>query len=348
MPTFDRVAIRARVSCDVLCRLVALFLGETTVLSWVELGGGSSKLAYRVETPTRTAVLYVLPPTIIGQFERAARDAAYELAFAGALAGGGVPVPRRYPALDGQGFATAEIGGIPCFLSLHAFVTGQIVLVLDRVRLQAAAATVARAHVVGRGLRLAPARMGGFHLAARIASEAWRPRRPPAETALTKDARDLLGTFAETATAARARILGAHGETERFPIHGDLGPRNLLWDGLRLAGVLDLDECHTDGAWVDLALALEDLCRHDADGAAATAASFLGDYAQVVELPPLDLELTLQFWLFRQAAGGYDRLAGLVEPSVRMPDRLEAAERRLSVVHQIRAFLAERHHLGRG
>jgi aminoglycoside phosphotransferase (APT) family kinase protein len=105
--------------------------------------------------------------------------------------------------------------------------------------------------------------------------------------------------FAELDVAAATRIV----------IHGDFAPWNLLFEGGRLSGVLDLEASHLNLLVADFALAW----RGYADEVVLA-------YDARRALDPLDWELLTPVWwswLFLGVAGAIDAMrAGLVEPRV--------------------------------
>ncbi|HEY5365757.1 MAG TPA: phosphotransferase, partial [Casimicrobiaceae bacterium] len=94
----------------------------------------------------------------------------------------------------------------------------------------------------------------------------------------------------------------------RGAVHGDLFRDNVLFDGTRVAGIIDFGFAATDYFAYDLAVAVNDWCS-DADGGlrSADVAAFVGAYERVRALstaereqwPSLMRAAALRFWLSR-------------------------------------------------
>jgi Ser/Thr protein kinase RdoA (MazF antagonist) len=198
----------------------------------------------------------------------------------------GLPVPA---VLDGDPVAD------PPFL-VSAFVPGrnggellgsdEDARVLGRVAGEAARAVAAApARLVGvspRGPWSDPARL-------RLAGERWLgsatlPERDPSAPGLSTEA---LAAARRVLAAVPALFVGRRGEPlDAILAHGDLAPVNLVVDGDRLAGILDLERLRLapvafDAAWVRL------LVRHHHPEAWGQAGPGLLDAARLGDAPEL-------------------------------------------------------------
>jgi Ser/Thr protein kinase RdoA (MazF antagonist) len=116
--------------------------------------------------------------------------------------------------------------------------------------------------------------------------------------------REFGGTQRELASMIRAhryrnlRELSrlAYGELPDQLIHGDFTRENLLFDGARLAGVLDFDHAHLDARVVDLAWSVLSDCYEPPEDTAidaAAAAAYVGGYADHTPLEERELRLVV-------------------------------------------------------
>lgn len=178
-------------------------------------------------------------------------------------------VPEVVPPLPGRDGDTVQVWG-GRLLSLFPFVDGVLGTGTDpKLRASRAAAMLARIHRVSRDLS-DRAQRPGFRRADERPRWLWARVRPVlvrelgaadgfAEACAVFD-RELseLDTWLDT-------LVGSGRELPAALIHGDFNPRNLIFAGDRLAGVIDWDGCHVDLlAWEVAQVA----CGSDVDTAA--------------------------------------------------------------------------------
>ncbi|MBX3184401.1 MAG: homoserine kinase [Polyangiaceae bacterium] len=196
-----------------------------TFVGLTEVDGGSVNSNFRLETAEGAWFLRVFE-------EQDADGAARELALLRELAERGVPTtlpPRRLDGLE-----VSSIGGKPA--AIYPWFRGEMVCTqaATPARCEQVAAALAQVHLVSAELPHAP--LGRFepeHLWERLA----RVRR-------SKRA-DLLSAV-ERAEAALERVEAMRSaELPSGLIHGDLFRDNVLWQGQRLAALLDFESaCH--------------------------------------------------------------------------------------------------------
>jgi len=333
---FDRRALRTLIKRPQIEGFIARFFVPPVVRSYRHLSGGTVKLLYRVQTDRADVVLHILQPLLIGLYERTPADFAYEFTFADALAASGVPVPRRYRARDGGAYVPVELGGVPCYLTVQEFVPGNRLHWLDDDQLREATRMLAHMHTIGQRLRLAPPRMQGYTVGDCIAyREGSSPLLPPDLTGMPR-VRPYLEEFRRTFNDAWFLIATHKDVPPRFPIHSDFAPRNLIFQGARLAALVDFDECRDDCAYVDLTIALQDFCAADAPRRVKDfIRRFFGYYTDVHALSPLDIDLTLSFWVYRQAHRAYRQLTAEATQQADIGKAIATAERRLKRLQTI-------------
>jgi homoserine kinase type II len=219
-----------------------------------------------------------------------AGELPFYLNLAAHLARAGVAVPAPEP--DRTGALFSILNGKPA--SLVARVLGQPALAPTQAHRAAAGDALARLHVASAGYRA--------RLTNRRGPGWWRQASRAVRPFLSASQNELL--------AAEIRFQVGYGR-EKLPkgaIHGDLFRDNVLFDGTRVAGIIDFGFAATDYFAYDLAVAVNDWCS-DADGAlrADDVRAFVGAYDGVRPLstderaqwPGLMRAAALRFWLSR-------------------------------------------------
>jgi len=206
------------------------------------------------------------------------------------LAREGVAVPAPEP--DRTGALFSILNGKPA--SLVRRVSGAPVMAPTNVQRAAAGEALARLHVASMRYRA--------RLTNRRGPAWWRQAAGAVRPFLTPSQNELL--------VAEIRHQVGYGK-EKLPkgaVHGDLFRDNVLFEGSRVAGIIDFGFAATDYFAYDLAVAVNDWCS-DADGTlrSADVAAFAGAYERVRALsaaereqwPSLMRAAALRFWLSR-------------------------------------------------
>ncbi len=206
------------------------------------------------------------------------------------LAREGVAVPAPEP--DRTGALFSILNGKPA--GLMARVEGAPAMSPAATQRAAAGEALARLHVASASYR---ARLTNRRGPAwwRQAARAVRPFLSPAQQELL---------------AAELRNQVGYGSQKlpRGAIHGDLFRDNVLFDGDRVAGIIDFGFAATDFFAYDLAVAVNDWCsREDGSLDDHAARDMVGGYARVrapgederVQWPALTRAAALRFWLSR-------------------------------------------------
>ncbi len=205
-----------------------------------------------------------------------------------ARAGAAVPAPEP----DRTGALFSILNGKPAGLVRR--VIGTPAMVPTTAQRAAAGEALARLHVASQQYRA--------RLTNRRGPAWWRQAAGAVRPFLTPSQNELL--------LAEIRHQVGYGK-EKMPkgaIHGDLFRDNVLFDGARVAGIIDFGFAATDYYAYDLAIAVNDWCS-DAAGALCTddVAAFVGAYERVRALSPeeraqwpnLMRAAALRFWLSR-------------------------------------------------
>jgi homoserine kinase type II len=219
-----------------------------------------------------------------------AEDLPFYLNLMAHLARSGCAVPAPEP--DRSGALFSLLNGKPA--SLVARIDGAAMERPDAPHCRAVGAALAQLHLAAQKYR---ARLANKRGPAwwRQAARAVRPFLTPRQDALLQ-----------------AELAFQHGFAKlRLPkgaIHADLFCDNVLFDGERVAGIIDFGFAATDFLAYDIAIAVNDWC-DDADGGLddARVAAFVGGYHAVRPLsdeerghwPDLLRAAALRFWLSR-------------------------------------------------
>ncbi|GIK87373.1 MAG: homoserine kinase [Betaproteobacteria bacterium] len=219
-----------------------------------------------------------------------AEDLPFYLNLMAHLARSGCDVPAPEP--DRTGALFSILNGKPA--GLVARVEGAPVDRPDAAHCAAVGAALARLHLASQQYR---ARLSNRRGPAwwRQAARAVRPFLTPEQDAL------LQRELAHQQGYAKLRL-------PKAAIHADLFCDNVLFDGERVAGIIDFGFAATDFLAYDLAIAINDWC-DDGDGAldAARMRAFVAGYHEVRPLtdderthwPDLLRAAALRFWLSR-------------------------------------------------
>jgi homoserine kinase type II len=206
------------------------------------------------------------------------------------LARSGVAVPAPEP--DRTGALFSILNGKPA--SLVKRVSGQPAMTPTQAQRAAAGSALARLHVASKSY--------GARLGNRRGPAWWRQAARAVRPFLTPAQNDFL------ATEIRAQVGYGKEKLPKAAIHGDLFRDNVLFDGSRVAGIIDFGFAATDYFAYDLAVAVNDWCSND-DGALRTddVAALVGAYdkerpliaEERVQWPNLMRAAALRFWLSR-------------------------------------------------
>ena len=205
-------------------------------------------------------------------------DVAWEARLVTALAAAGVPTPAPRLARDGRAYAP-HAGK---WVSVFPWLAGS----------HLAPGEVTAAHAAALGGALAR-----LHVAALALPEAWRRGSIYDQAHLVARYRG----FAASSDPALARAIAILGEelaaadraepvraaATRGLVHGDLFRDNVLWQGGRLAAILDFEQASGGSLAYDLAVCLNDWC-WDGGPRPDLAAALLAGYAEVRPLPAAD------------------------------------------------------------
>lgn len=228
---------------------------------------------------------------VLTLYERVpAEDLPFYLNLMAHLARSGCEVPAPEP--DRTGALFSILNGKPA--SLVARVEGVPVLRPDATHCASVGRALARLHVAAQGY---PARQANKRGPAwwRQAARAVRPFLAPPQDAL------LQAELAYQQSFARLKL-------PKAAIHADLFCDNVLFDGARVAGIIDFGFAATDFLAYDVAIAVNDWCDDGDDGLeAALVGAFLSGYHAVRPLtepersawPDLLRAAALRFWLSR-------------------------------------------------
>ena len=206
------------------------------------------------------------------------------------LAREGVAVPAPEP--DRTGALFSILNGKPA--SLVKRVSGQPAMTPSDAQRAAAGEALARLHVASMSYRA--------RLTNRRGPAWWRQAARAVRPFLTPAQNEFL------ATEIRCQVGYGKEKLPKGAIHGDLFRDNVLFDGDKVAGIIDFGFAATDYFAYDLAVAVNDWCSDD-DGAlrAGDLAAFTGGYDNVRPLSPAEREqwpmltraAALRFWLSR-------------------------------------------------
>jgi homoserine kinase type II len=212
---------------------------------------------------------------------KAEADVAWEARLVEALAAGGLATPPPVPAADGRPYA--PLPGAPGkWVSVFPWRSGGHLAPAEVTEEHAAALgeALASMHAIGAGLPPAWRRTSIYdheHLVARYRGFAGS-RDPELARAI-----EVLGEeLALAEAAAPLRRAAATGI-----IHGDLFRDNVLWDGPRLAAILDFEQASGGSFAYDLAVCVNDWC-WDGGPRLELARALLAGYQRRRPLPAAD------------------------------------------------------------
>ena len=265
---------------------LAAWLGDYNVGTLIDLRGiaaGIENTNYFVDT---TAGRYVLT-----LFEKlTAADLPFYLGLMAHLAGRGIPSARPLP--DRSGNLLGELNSKPA--ALVTFLPGKDVERPGEAHCAAVGTVLARIHLAGESY---PSRMDNPRGLAW-----WQEVTPQLLRFLSADDASLLRQEVEFQTTHR------HGDLPRGAIHADLFRDNVLFEGMRIAGVIDFYFACTDALLYDVAICVNDWClRSDGSLDETRAGALLDAYRATRPLtshepeawPVMLRAAALRFWLSR-------------------------------------------------
>jgi 4-aminobutyrate aminotransferase-like enzyme/Ser/Thr protein kinase RdoA (MazF antagonist) len=290
-PATDRLAVAAPAldvpAAAALAEAAYGLRGTCTTL------GGERDQNFRLDTAEGAYVLKV---------SNAADDAAVLDLQAQALAhlarqDPGLPVMRLVPTVDGAPWTVADDAGTRHLVRLFTHMPGRAVAAqaLDGEALRAYGAVVAR---TGRALR------GFFHPAARY-DILWDLRH----TLRLRSLLDAVGEAPRRALAARVldrfeeRVAPVFDGLRAQVVHNDLTLDNVLLDGDRVSGIVDLGDLTHTALVCDLAIALAAVTWRRADPLEAAEATIAG-YGAVIPLEDVEADVLADLLAARLAAWG--------------------------------------------
>jgi homoserine kinase type II len=206
------------------------------------------------------------------------------------LAARGIPVPD--PVANSAGDILHEVGGKPAVIVDR--LPGRSVVAPSPAQCRAVGEVLARMHVDGQDYSRHQPNPRGL--------DWWRATAPVVHAFLSAEQQALLAS--EMAFQEQVAASAAFAQLPRGPVHGDLFRDNVLFEGERVAGVLDFYFAGCDVLLFDVAVCLNDWCVGD-QGAQADA--FLEGYEAVRPLGAVEHDLlpalrragALRFWLSR-------------------------------------------------
>jgi len=247
------------------------------VLAWRAIAAGTINSNFSVQTERGRWFVRV-------NEGKAEDDVAWEARLVEALAAGGLPTPPPVPGPGGRPYA--PLAGAPGkWISVFPWRSGRHLAPAEVTEAHAAAfgEALASMHEIGAALPPEWRRASIYdhdHLVERYRGFAASPD-PELARAI-----EVLGEELALAEAA-APIRGA---ATTGIIHGDLFRDNVLWDGARLAAILDFEQASGGSLAYDLAVCLNDWCWRP-DAAAPhdeLAAALLAGYQRRRALPDAD------------------------------------------------------------
>jgi homoserine kinase type II len=211
------------------------------------------------------------------------------------LAARGLPVPD--PAANGSGEILHSLKGRPAVVVNR--LPGKSVTVPTMSHCRSVGEVLARMHVAGSDYPLHQANPRGL--------EWWDEVAPVIAPFVSEEQRSLLAS--ELAFQKQIAASVAYAELPKGPVHADLFRDNVLFDGEKLAGVIDFYFAGCDAFLFDIAVCLNDWCVDGCTGRQQDerAAAFLGGYESVRALVPAERSLlpairragAFRFWLSR-------------------------------------------------
>jgi homoserine kinase type II len=220
-----------------------------------------------------------------------AEDLPFYLNLMAHLARAGVEVPAPEP--DRTGALFSLLNGRPA--GLVARIDGRAVEQADPAHCAAVGAALARLHIASHTYRA--------RLTNRRGPAWWRQAARAVRPFLEDEQRRLLDE------EIRYQVGYGKGKLPRGAIHGDLFCDNVLFDGDRVAGIIDFGFAATDFFAYDLAITANDWCVDGATGRVdpSRCAALVGAYHAVRPLndderrqwPTLLRAAALRFWLSR-------------------------------------------------
>ena len=205
---------------------------------------------------------------------KAEDDVAWEARLVTALAAAGVTTPTPLVARDGRPYTAFG----DKWVSVFPWREGQHVLAITPAHATTFGRALAQLHVAGLGLPEDWQRTSIYnheHLVARFLTFADRDELDSVVSVLRHE-------LAVAAGAGAIRARATHGI-----IHGDLFRDNVLWQGTRIAAILDFEQASGGSLVYDLAVCINDWC-FTTEPRIDLARALLSGYAQVRTLTAAD------------------------------------------------------------
>jgi homoserine kinase type II len=203
------------------------------------------------------------------------------------------PTPQPLRTERGEPFVVADVAGRPRFLTVFPWTPGAE---LDEAQLTPEraghlGATLAALHLAARDF---PLRRDGIYTFERIAERVEAIRSRAHEVAPLAE---VLAVLDDEIAFLRRERAGMHASYAALPagtIHGDLFPDNVLWEGDRIAAVLDFEQASVGPLAYDLAVTLLAWCWGGSGFVEPRAWSLVAGYQRA---RPLDEEERERFFI---------------------------------------------------
>lgn len=208
----------------------------------------------------------------------------------------GIPVPACIPAPDGAPFVVTEFGGKVAWARLQHFLPGRPWRELGSspARLEAIGHTVAQVHRALEGFAENHPLARRTHRWDLAEAHRWRPETAGFESPNHRRAAER--SFHLFAATARPLLPGC----PRGMLHGDINDENVLMDGDRVVGLVDLGDTQAGALVQDLAIALAYALQHEGVGL-NEGAHLVAGYAALRPLQPLEARVLFPLVLARLA-----------------------------------------------
>ncbi|MET0156269.1 MAG: homoserine kinase [Rickettsiales bacterium] len=253
------MAVYTPIDASAMRELVARYDGPGAFVSYAPILGGVTNTNFRVTCERGEAVLTVV------EDGTSAKDAAFFARAMEAAAASNVPAPRPYPLISG-GYV-AEIYGKPAFLC--AFLPGESPKRPGNAHLYALGETLAAFHLGAAGITDDKENLWNIQRCRAFFEE----RRRDVEKAYPRAASLLEEEFCYLASHDFSFL-------PKGIVHGDVFPDNTLFEGTRLAGVIDFFYACRETLLYDLGVCLNAWCfeREDCAFNFTKASFFLRGY----------------------------------------------------------------------